>query len=309
MLLFERGGILNSNNPDNSIKSNKNLKIKEKKVVKILLKIFMIMFGAFLASIGLEIFLIPNNIIDGGIVGISIMLSYISSVPMAVFLIALNIPFLFVGYFQIGKTFALSTLFAVLCLSVGVTILHPIPVLTHDLILAALFGGVILGAGVGLIIRSGGSLDGTEIMAIIFDKQIAFSVGEIIMFFNLFILSSAGLLFGWDRAMYSLLAYFIAYKTIDVTIEGFNETKGVFIVTDRHMDITESIKDRLGRGFMILESKNSESNKSNPIIYVIVTRLEIAKLKSIVIGFDKNALMTITNVEVEGRRFRKRAIH
>jgi len=269
----------------------------------------MIMFGAFLASIGLEIFLIPNNIIDGGIVGISIMLSYISSVPMAVFLIALNIPFLFVGYFQIGKTFALSTLFAVLCLSVGVTILHPIPVLTHDLILAALFGGVILGAGVGLIIRSGGSLDGTEIMAIIFDKQIAFSVGEIIMFFNLFILSSAGLLFGWDRAMYSLLAYFIAYKTIDVTIEGFNETKGVFIVTDRHMDIAESIRDRLGRGFMILESKNSESNKSNPIIYVIVTRLEIAKLKSIVIGFDKNALMTITNVEVEGRRFRKRAIH
>ena len=300
---------MNRNN-DISNKGSKNLrKIKEKKVVKILLRIIMITIGATLASIGLEIFLIPNNMIDGGIVGISIMASYISGIPLAVFIFVLNIPFFFVGYLQIGKTFAFTTLYAVLCLAVGVTVLHPILGLTQDLILAALFGGVILGAGVGLIIRNGGSLDGTEILAIIYDRRTSFSIGEIIMFFNLFILSSAGLLFGWDRAMYSLLAYFIAYKTIDVMIQGFNETKGVFVVSDKYLDIAEAIKDRLGRGFMMFDGKNSESIKNNPTIYVVVTRLEITKLKSIVTDFDENALMSITDVEVEGRKFRKRAIH
>ena len=181
--------------------------------------------------------------------------------------------------------------------------------ITHDLILAAFFGGVFLGTGVGLIIRNGGSLDGTEILAIIFDRRTGFSIGEIIMFFNLFILSSAGLLFGWDRAMYSLLGYFIAYKTIDVIIEGFNETKGVFVVSDQYRDIAEAIRDRLGRDLILFDSKNSDNEQSNPTIHVIVTRLEISKLKSIVNGFDENALMTIGKVEVEGKKFRKRAIH
>jgi len=285
-------------------------KPKEKNiVVRFVWRVFMITIGAVLASVALEIFLIPNNIIDGGIVGISIMSSYISGFPLAAFLVLLNIPFLILGYRQIGKTFALSTLYAVICLSIGVSILHPIPGLTEDLILAALFGGLILGVGVGLIIRHGGSLDGTEIMAIIFDRRSSFSVGEIIMFFNIFILSSAGIIFGWDKAMYSLLAYFIAYKTIDVTIEGLNEAKGVFIISDNHVDIAEAIKYRLGRGLTFFQSENGDKINNNPTIYVVVTRLEIAKLKSIVNGYDENALMTITNVEVEGKRFKKRAIH
>ena len=283
--------------------------IEKNKVTRTLLKILLITFGAALASIGLEIFLIPNNIIDGGVVGISIMASYVSGVPIAAFLIILNLPFLYLGYRHIGKTFALSTLYAVLCLSIGVSILHPIPGLTHDFILAALFGGVILGAGVGMIIRNGGSLDGTEIIAIILDRRTSFSVGEIIMFFNLFILSSAGIVFGWDNAMYSLLAYFVAYKTIDVTIDGLNETKGVFIISDCHQDISDAINDRLGRELTIFEGKNPGDAKKNYIIYVVITRLEVAKLKSIVNGFDDNALITIIDVEVEGRRFRKKAIH
>lgn len=269
----------------------------------------MITIGALLAAVGLEIFLIPNNIIDGGIVGISIMASYLSGVPLAVFLVLLNMPFLFLGYRLIGKTFALSTMYAVICLAIGVTFLYPIHELTDDYLLASLFGGVILGAGVGLIIRHGGSLDGTEIMAIILDRRMSFSVGEIIMFFNLFILSSAGLLYGWDYAMYSLLTYFIAFKTIDVVVEGINETKGVFIISDKYVDISDAIHDRLGRELMIFESKIGDSIRQNPTIYVVVTRLEIAKLKLIVNGFDENALMTMHSVEVEGKRFRKRAIH
>ncbi len=280
---------------------------KRKIVIRILYRMLAITFGAALASVGLEIFLIPNNIIDGGIVGISIMASYLSGIPIAAFLIALNLPFLYWGYRQIGKTFALFTLYAVFCLSAGVSILQPVPGVTDEYILAALFGGVILGAGVGLIIRSGGSLDGTEIIAIIFDRRTSFTVGEIVMFFNLFILSSAGIIFGWDNAMYSLLAYFVAYKTIDVTIDGLNETKCVLILSDYYEDISEAIRDRLGREFTIFESIDDKNRTF--VIFAVVTRLEIAKLKEIVNGFDRNALIAISSVEIEGKRFRKKAIH
>ncbi len=274
---------------------------------KIIKKVFAITIGATLASIGLEIFLIPNNIIDGGIVGISIMASYLSGIPIAAFLIMLNIPFLYWGYRQIGKTFALSTLYGVFCLSAGVTLLHPISSATDDFILASLFGGVILGIGVGMIIRNGGSLDGTEVIAIIFDRKTSFTVGEIVMFFNLFILSSAGIIFGWDYAMYSLIAYFVAFKTIDVTIDGLNETKGVFIVSDQYIEISDAIRDRLGREYTILKSNNDKIYTYT--IFVVVTRLEIAKLKLIVNGFDRNAMLATASIEIEGKKFRKKAIH
>lgn len=275
--------------------------------IRIFYKILAITFGAALASVGLEIFLIPNNIIDGGVVGISIMAAYLSGLPMAVFLILLNLPFLYWGYRQIGKTFALSTLYAVFCLSAGVTVLHPVPEATDEYILAALFGGVILGAGVGLIIKSGGSLDGTEVIAIILDRRTSFTIGEIVMFFNLFILSSAGVVFGWDNAMYSLIAYFVAYKTIDVTIDGINETKSALIISDYYEDISEAIRDRLGREYTIFES--IDDGDRTFVIFAVVTRLEVAKLKDIVAGFDRNAMIAITSVEIGGKRFRKKAIH
>lgn len=277
------------------------------KKIRILYRVLTITFGAALASVGLEIFLIPNNIIDGGIVGISIMASYLSGIPIAAFLISLNLPFLYWGYRQIGKTFALSTLYGVFCLSVGVTVLSPLRCVTDDYILAALFGGVILGAGVGLIIRSGGSLDGTEIIAIILDRRTSFTVGEIVMFFNLFILSSAGMIYGWDYAMYSLLTYFVAYKTIDITIDGLNATKCVLILSDYYEDISEAIRDRLGRESTIFESIDDKNR--NFMIFAVLTRLEIAKMKEIVHGFDRNALIVISSAEIEGKRFRKKAIH
>src|SRR5690606_12655900 len=191
-------------------------------------------------AISLEIFLVPNQVIDGGIVGVSIILSHITKWKLGFFLFVLNLPFLFLGYKQIGKTFALSTLLGVAVMSIGTHYLHPVESLTKDPLLAAVFGGMILGMGVGLVIRYGGSLDGTEILAILFNKKLPFSVGQTVMFMNIFILGSAGFVFGWDRAMYSLIAYFIAYKMIDLTIEGFDENKLVWIISDRTKDIGES---------------------------------------------------------------------
>ena len=241
--------------------------------------------------------------------GVSIMSSYITHLPLGIFTFCLNLPFLIMGYRQIGKTFVISTLFAIICLSIGVSLLHPISGLTHDVFLAAIFGGIINGAGVGLIIRAGGSLDGTEMVAIIFDKKISFSIGEIVMFFNVFILGFASLLYGWDRAMYSLVAYFIAFKVIDIVVDGFDNSKGVMIVSDCYSDIADALTARLGRGVTLLEGHGGYSKLETTVIYVVVSRLELTKLKSIVLGFDCDALITIGNVEVAGKKYRKKAIH
>ncbi|MBD7913472.1 YitT family protein [Clostridium cibarium] len=265
--------------------------------------------GSILAAMGLEIFLIPNNIIDGGITGISIMASHLTSIQLGIFIFILNLPFVIIGYKQIGKTFALSTIFSVICFSIFVTLFHPVPGITQDTLLATIFGGIILGVGIGLIIRNGGSLDGTEIIAIILEKKSAFSIGEIVMFINFFILGISGFVFSWDRAMYSLIAYFIAFKAIDITVEGLEESKAVIIVSDKNSDISNAIINRLGRGITLLNGKGAYSGDETEVIYVVLSRLEIAKLKNIVNDFDENALITITSVEGTGKKYVKKAIH
>lgn len=279
-------------------------------VLRMVKKYVMLALGAIGAAVGLEIFLVPNNVIDGGIVGISIMASHLTKWPLGIFILLLNLPFLFLGYKQIGTTFALSTLFSITTLSLGVTILRPIPGITHDVFLATVFGGIILGIGVGLIIRYGGSLDGTEIVAILLDKRTGFSVGEVVMFFNLFILSGAGLVFGWDKAMYSLIAYFIAFKVIDITIEGLEESKAVMIVSAKPVEIAECLMARLGRGVTFLDGQGGYSREKRSVLYAVITRLEISKLKVIIEDIDDDAFVTIADVhEVMGGNFRKQAIH
>jgi uncharacterized membrane-anchored protein YitT (DUF2179 family) len=283
---------------------------KNSHILKTIRKYLFFEFGAFLTAVGLEEFLIPNKIIDGGINGISIISSFLSKLPLGIFIFLLNIPFLIFGYKQIGKTFVISTLFSVTSLSLWVSFLHPIPGITNDMLLATVFGGIILGIGVGIIIRYGGSLDGTEIIAIIFNKKTSFSVGEIVMFFNLFILASAGFVFGWDKAMYSLIAYFIAYKMIDITIDGLDETKAAFIVSEKGAEIAQVITARLGRGVTFLEAKGGFTGQQKNVIYSVVTRLEIVKLKSIISNIDPEAFMTINDVsDVMGGKHKKRYIH
>ncbi|TCS82573.1 YitT family protein [Tepidibacillus fermentans] len=269
-----------------------------------------IIIGTFLVAIGLETFLIPNQIIDGGIIGISIIFSELTNYPLGIFIVLLNIPFLFVGYNQIGKTFAITTLVSVGFLSLFVSYVDDFNVVTGDMFLATIFGGIILGAGVGLIIRNGGSLDGTEIIAILANKRFGFSVGEIVMFFNVFIMTGAGLVFTWESAMYSLVAYFIAFKTIDIVIAGIDESKSVTIISDQPNEIAEKIIARLGRGVTHIYGKGGYTKEDKELLYVIVTRLEVAKLKSIVEEIDPNAFVAIEHVnDVMGGRFQKKSIH
>jgi uncharacterized membrane-anchored protein YitT (DUF2179 family) len=277
---------------------------------KLAQRTIFIIFGAILMGVGIEEFLVPNRILDGGIVGISIILSHLTGVKLGLFIFVLNIPFFFIGYKQIGKTFALSTLLGIAVLSITTALLHNVPALTEDLLLATVFGGIVLGVGVGIVIRYGGSLDGTEIMAILINKKIPFSVGEIIMFFNVFIFAIAGFVFGWDRAMYSLLAYYIAFKTIDIVIAGLDESKSAWIISDQYEDIGETILARLGRGVTYLKGEGAYTGDDKKVIFCVITRLEEAKLKEIVQEIDPSAFLAVANIaEVRGGRFKKKDIH
>lgn len=273
-------------------------------------RIFMIIIGAVFMAMGIELFLVPNHLLDGGIVGISIILSHLTGLQIGLFIFLLNIPFFFFGYKQIGKTFALSTVLGITVLSICTYFLHPVARFTDDLLLATVFGGIVLGIGVGLVIRYGGSLDGTEILAILFSTKSVFSVGEIIMFFNLIIFTVAGFVFTWEQAMYSVLAYFIAYKTIDIVIQGFDESKSVYIISDLVDEVGEAIMDRLGRGVTYLHGEGAYTGDDKKVIFTVITRLEEAKLKTIVEDIDQQAFVAIGNIaEVRGGRFKKRNIH
>lgn len=280
------------------------------KMAKLAQRAIMLTIGAAMMAVALEIFLVPNEMIDGGITGISIMLSHIFDIPLGILLTLLNLPFLLIGYKQIGKTFALSTLYAIVLMSIGTQLLHHVEAFTFEPMLAAVFGGIILGVGVGLVVRFGGSLDGTEIVAILIAKKLPFSVGEVVMFFNLFILSGAGFVFGWNNAMFSLIAYYIAFKLIDITLEGLDQSKSVWIISDKFRDIGEALTERLGRGVTYLDGEGGFSGDDKKVIFVVITRLEEAKLKSIVEDWDTDAFVAIGNIhDVKGGRFKKKAIH
>lgn len=288
---------------------NENL-TKKRKISFYLRKYLYLFIGAIITAVGLEIFLIPNNIIDGGVVGIAIMLSAVTGLPFGMFLIVINLPFLFLGYKYIGKHFAIATTFSIICLSFWSNIFLPVLPVTNDFFLAAVFGGIITGAGVGIVIRNGASFDGTEIVAIITDRKTVFSVGEIVMFINLFILSSASFVFGWDKAMYSLVAYFVISKMIDVVIKGLEETYAVMIVTSQHDEITDKLMKQMDKGVTLLHGEGGYSKEKRKILYCIVTRLEIDSLKSIVLDIDEAAFITINPVsDIVGGRLRRKKRH
>jgi uncharacterized membrane-anchored protein YitT (DUF2179 family) len=269
-----------------------------------------ITLGAILMAVGLEIFLVPNKVIDGGVTGISIMLSHITGFELGIFLFILNLPFVYLGYKQMGKTFAVSTVYGIIVLSVFTTLFHPVPAFTDDILLATIFGGMILGIGVGIVIRFGGALDGTEILSLVITKKVPFSVGQIIMFINIFILGTAGFVFSFDRAMYSLLAYVIAAKAIDTVVDGFEESKSVWIISDLAEEIGNAVNARLGRGVTYLKGEGAYTGDHKKVIFSIITRLEESKLTTIVEEIDPNAFLAIADIsEVRGGRFKKRDIH
>ncbi|MEK4711849.1 YitT family protein [Sporosarcina sp. FSL K6-5500] len=268
-----------------------------------------IMIGATMAAVAIELFLVPNSIIDGGIIGISLILTFLTGIPFGLLILLINLPFLFFGYKYIGKNFFISSSFAIVVLALVEIPLKAVDPFVTDPLLATVFGGLLLGAGVGLVIRNGGALDGTEILGILLTKKIPFSVGEFVMFFNIFIFGWAGFVLGWEQAMYSILTYYIASKTIDAVIQGLDETKAVIIVSDEYEELGIAINERLGRSITNLKGSGGYNNSDKDVIYVVVTRLEISKLKQIVHEVDANAFLTIMNTqEAHGGQF-KAPIH
>ncbi len=278
-----------------------------KRLLDLLGNVLLIQFGAFLAAFSLDRFLVPNRILDGGIVGISIIVSYLAQVPLGLLTFVFNIPFMILGLRLIGRRFLLLTVYAVGSLSIWVEVLGEGSIITHDLFLDTVFGGILLGIGVGLILRNGGCLDGTEVVSLLLTKRVPFSVGEIVMGFNVLIFAAAGLVFGVERALYSVAAYLLAYKAIDVVVEGLDESKALFIVSDRQEAISGYLFEKLKAGVTIFKGMGGYSKVEKDIIYVIVRRLEISKIEEAVKEIDGDAFITVHNVhEVIGKNVMKR---
>lgn len=266
----------------------------------------MLVAGASIAAVALDLFLVPNAIIDGGVIGISLLLNYLTGISFGILVLIINIPFLLSGYQRLGKGFLIASLFSILTLAIAEKLLHHIEPITDEPLLATVFGGLILGAGVGIVIRNAGALDGTEILGIIISKSFPFSVGEFVMFINIFIFVWAGFILGWEQAMLSILTYYIASKTIDIVGQGIlNETKAALIVSDVSGEIANQIEESLKRKVTKLYGQHNHQETDTQVLYVIITRLEVAKLKQIVFDSDPRAFTTIMDTqEVHGGRFK-----
>lgn len=269
-------------------------KIKSKNM-KNVLSLIMITIGALLASFSLETLLIPNTILDGGITGISIILSKITSLPISILIIIINIPFLYIGYKNMGKNFLMKAIYSMLIFSIGLLFFAHIESITNQMLLATVYGGFLLGIGCGLVIRFGGCLDGTESIAIIISKKYPISVGQIILLINLIIYMIAGLIFGIDRALYSLLTYFITFKVIDAVSEGLEQGKAAMIITDQGKEISKEIYKRLGRTTTKIRGEGLISGDKE-ILYCVMTRIEVPELRRIAEETDESAFITITDI-------------
>lgn len=279
-------------------------KIEKKNSLSELGSFILLTIGVVLAAIAIEAFLVPNLILDGGITGISIMLSTISKLPISIFIIIINIPFLVIGYKNLGKNFLFRAIYSMIAFSVLLTLFHNIPEMTDDVLLASVFGGILLGAGAGLVVRFGGCLDGTESLAIVISKKTSLSVGQVVLICNLFIYTIAGFIFGMDRALYSLLTYFITFKVIDFVSEGLEQAKAAMIITDKGDIVSKEIYKRLGRTVTEIQGKGLISGKKT-VLYSVITRLEVPELKRIVTSQDISAFVTITDVsEIIGRHIK-----
>ena len=279
--------------------------------------IFLIILGIFSASFGLKGFLIPNHFIDGGVTGVSLLISFSTDIPLSLMIFVINVPFIILGFSQISRTFAIKAFAAIVGLSLVLATVN-FPVITHDKLLIAIFGGIFLGAGVGFSVRGGGVLDGTEILALYIWRRSETSIGDMIMVFNLVIFSCAAFILGIEPALYSILTYLAASKTIDYLVEGVEEYTGVTIISEKSAKVKRILMTKFGRGITIYKGKRSMIGKNADlqgvadmeIIFTIVTRLEIGKVKKLVNEVDENAFIycsPITNTK--GGVLKKRPLH
>jgi len=278
----------------------------KKKFSKWIKEILFITLGAGVTGFGLASFLAPNNIIDGGVIGVSMILSNVFKWNLGLLVVLLNIPFILLAWKKMGTRFILQTFYANVILAISLNFFRVYKV-TNDLLLATVFGGIILGVGVGTILKNESSLDGTEMLSLIVSKKFGFSVGEFILFLNIFIYAVAGLVFGWESAMYSVLTYFIVSKVIDSVMEGFNSSKSVRIISDNAGAIGEELIEKLDISITYLQGIGGYSGQDKDLIYCVISRLELPKMLDIVQDIDPRAFVSVVDVhEVYGGRFRKK---
>ncbi|HMX40385.1 MAG TPA: YitT family protein, partial [Saprospiraceae bacterium] len=254
----------------------------------------------------------PNNFIDGGVTGISLLVSVVTGHKLGVLLLLLNIPFMLLAYRHNGHSFALKSISAIALLALAITFI-PYPLITTDRLLIATFGGFFLGAGIGLAIRGGAVLDGSEVLAIYLSRKSSLSVGDIILIFNLLIFSVAAYLLGFETAMYATLTYLAAAKTVDFIIEGLEEYIGVTIVSTHHEEVRRFIVEKMNVGVTVYAGLRGHGKRNElhhtEIIFTVITRLEVSQLKQEVKKIDPNAFVVMGHVRsIEGGIIRKRAV-
>ncbi len=263
--------------------------------------------GATIAAFAIEEFLVPNNIFDGGITGISMILANFIPIPLGVLIFIINVPFVWLAHKKMGKELVSKFIYAIVLFSVMTAVFNPFKNATGEMLLAVTYGGVFLGLGVGLVLRGGGCLDGTEIVAVILNRNFSISTGQIILIFNVFIFAAAGIVFNLDRGMYSLLMYFITSKVIDIVEIGLESAKSVMIITDEGKKLADEIFTKLGRTVTFMRGEGLVSNNEKDVLYCVVTRAEIHELKMILRNFPGSTFTTISEVsEIVGNHIKSR---
>lgn len=272
-----------------------------------------ILIGIVSAGFGLKGFLLPNSFIDGGAMGISLLISETTSVSLSILIVAINLPFLMLGYSQIGKQFALKSIIAIIGLALVVHFI-PYPLITSDKLLIAVFGGFFLGLGIGMAIRGGSVIDGTEVLAIHLSKKTEMTIGDIILTFNIIIFSFGAYILSIEVALYAMLTYLSAAKTINFVIEGVEEYTGITIISDSSETIRLMITETLGRGVTIYTGKGGYGKKGVilkeiDIIYTVITRLEIARLRREIDKIDSDAFIIMNSIkDTKGGMIKKRSL-
>jgi uncharacterized membrane-anchored protein YitT (DUF2179 family) len=274
-------------------------------------ELFFISCGILLAGFGLKGFLLPNLFIDGGAMGISLLVSETTQIPLSILIVGVNLPFLLLGYSQIGKQFAVKSILAIVALAIVVH-LFPYPLITSDKLLIAVFGGFFLGAGIGMAIRGGAVIDGTEVLAIHISKKTGLTIGDIILIFNVIIFLFGAYILSVEIALYAMLTYLSAAKTVNYIVDGVEEYTGITIISQESDRLRKMLTDHLGRGVTVYSGKGGygeEKDHLQPfdILYTVITRLEIAKLKSEIDKIDPNAFIVMNSVkDTKGGRLKKR---
>lgn len=269
---------------------------------------FFILLGVISASFGLKGFLLPNMFIDGGVMGISLTIAELTKIPLSILIVAVNLPFLIMGFSTISKQFSLKSIIAIIFLAVSVHFI-PFPMITEDKLLIAVFGGFFLGLGIGLAIRGGSVIDGTEVLAVFVSRKTSLTIGDVIMIFNILIFGAAAYVFTIEISLYAMLTYLAASKTVDFVVSGIEEYLGVTIISDKNKEIRIAIIEKLGRGCTIYSGKRGQSLEETDIIYTLITRLELAKLQTEIDKIDKNAFTVMHSIkDAKGGMIKKRPL-